>query len=48
MEWAEAYGAANASGRFILGGFGASIGAAGGWILGGGHGPFSSTYGLGA
>ncbi|KAF8343329.1 FAD-binding domain-containing protein [Amanita rubescens] len=49
VQWSEAYAAANASGRFILGGIsgGGSVGAAGGWILGGGHSAFSAKYGLG-
>ena len=49
VQWSEAYAAANASGRFIVGGIsgGGSIGAAGGWILGGGHSAFSPKYGLG-
>lgn len=50
MQWAEAYAAAKANGRFILGGLsgGGSVGAAGGWVLGGGHGAFAPIYGLGA
>ena len=49
VQWAEAYAAANASGRFMLGGVspGGSVGAAGGWILGGGHGALAPKYGLG-
>lgn len=39
VQWHEAYAAANASRRFIVGGLspGGSVGAVGGWLLGGGH-----------
>ncbi|KAF9467719.1 hypothetical protein BDZ94DRAFT_980884 [Collybia nuda] len=49
VQWHEAYDAAEANGRFILGGLshGASVGASGGWILGGGHSAFSARHGLG-
>ncbi|KIL59081.1 hypothetical protein M378DRAFT_15105 [Amanita muscaria Koide BX008] len=49
VQWNEAYSAANDNGRFILGGIspGGSLGASGGWILGGGHSAFSPKYGLG-
>ncbi|KAF9467718.1 hypothetical protein BDZ94DRAFT_980876 [Collybia nuda] len=49
VQWYEAYDAAEANGRFILGGLsaGASVGAAGGWVLGGGHSAFSARHGLG-
>ena len=50
VQWSEGYAAANANGRFMIGGIsaGLSIGAAGGWIQGGGHSAFSPKYGLGA
>ncbi|KAG5645163.1 hypothetical protein DXG03_006787 [Asterophora parasitica] len=50
VQWHEAYDAIEAKGRFMLGGIsaGGSVGAAGGWILGGGHSAFSATHGLGA
>ncbi|KAH9844887.1 FAD-binding domain-containing protein [Teratosphaeria destructans] len=44
----EAYEAASDHGLTILGGFGPSVGVAGGWLQGGGHGPLASMYGLGA
>lgn len=49
VQWSEAYAAVNARGRFMLGGVspGGSVGAAGGWILGGGHGALAPKYGLG-
>ncbi|KAK7051653.1 hypothetical protein VNI00_004632 [Paramarasmius palmivorus] len=55
IQWREAYAAADQHGRVIPGGFspgvnleaGGSVGAAGGWILGGGHSALSPTYGLG-
>ncbi|KAH9896809.1 FAD-binding domain-containing protein [Cubamyces lactineus] len=49
VQWQEAYNAANASGRMIVGGVaaGGSVGAAGGWVLGGGQSLVSPVYGLG-
>ncbi|KAM6494428.1 hypothetical protein JOM56_010789 [Amanita muscaria] len=49
VQWNGAYKAVNDSGRFMVGGLsgGGSVGAAGGWILGGGHGALSPKYGLG-
>ncbi|KAI0360106.1 FAD-binding domain-containing protein [Trametes cingulata] len=49
VQWHEAYAAANASGRVIVGGVseGGSVGAAGGWLLGGGHSALAPSYGLG-
>jgi FAD/FMN-containing dehydrogenase len=49
VQWYEAYDAVNKQGRFILGGLsqGASVGAAGGWIMGGGHSALSASHGLG-
>lgn len=49
VQWHEAYDAAEANGRFVLGGLsaGASVGAAGGWVQGGGHSAFSARHGLG-
>ncbi|EIW73963.1 hypothetical protein CONPUDRAFT_170409 [Coniophora puteana RWD-64-598 SS2] len=49
VQWSEAYAAANATGRVLVGGLsaGGSVGAAGGWIQGGGHSALSSNYGLG-
>ena len=49
VQWYEAYAAADAHGRVLVGGLsaGGSVGAAGGWIMGGGHSTFSSRLGLG-
>lgn len=49
VQWYEAYNAAESNGRFVVGGLsmGASVGAAGGWIQGGGHSAFSARHGLG-
>ena len=50
VQWHEAYDSANQQGRFIVGGLssGASVGAAGGWVMGGGHSAFSPKFGLGS
>ncbi|KAI0659124.1 FAD-binding domain-containing protein [Cubamyces menziesii] len=49
VQWQEAYNAANAAGRMMVGGVaaGGSVGAAGGWVLGGGQSLVSPVYGLG-
>ncbi|KAH7930955.1 FAD-binding domain-containing protein [Leucogyrophana mollusca] len=49
VQWHEAYDAANAQGQILVGGAsaGGSVGAAGGWLLGGGHSALSPKYGLG-
>ncbi|KAK7060233.1 hypothetical protein VNI00_000998 [Paramarasmius palmivorus] len=49
VQWQEAYDAAEQNGRVIVGGIsaGGSVGAAGGWVLGGGHSALAPTYGLG-
>ncbi|KAI5994875.1 hypothetical protein EDC04DRAFT_2613108 [Pisolithus marmoratus] len=49
VQWHEAYDAANQNGRMMVGAVGpdGSIGAAGGWLQGGGHSSLSPTYGLG-
>ena len=49
MQWHEAYDAAEQHNRAIVGGLssGGSIGAAGGWLSGGGHSLISPNYGLG-
>ncbi|RDX57545.1 FAD-binding domain-containing protein [Lentinus brumalis] len=49
VQWHEAYAAADNANRMIVGGIspGGSVGAAGGWLLGGGHSALSPTYGLG-
>ncbi|KAI0711902.1 FAD-binding domain-containing protein [Cerioporus squamosus] len=49
VQWHEAYTAADNADRMVVGGIspGGSVGAAGGWLLGGGHSALSPTYGLG-
>ncbi|OSD06358.1 FAD-binding domain-containing protein [Trametes coccinea BRFM310] len=49
IQWHEAFAAANASGLTLVGGIGpgGSVGAAGGWLQGGGHSSLSPSYGLG-
>ena len=49
MQWHEAYDAAEQRNRVIVGGVsaGGSVGAAGGWLSGGGHSPIAPNYGLG-
>ncbi|KAG5652218.1 hypothetical protein H0H81_005800 [Sphagnurus paluster] len=49
VQWHEAYAAAELHGRYILGGVSGdgSIGAAGGWLMGGGHSALSARHGLG-
>jgi len=44
-----AYDAVEAYDRLVVGGhsIGGSVGAAGGWVLGGGHSALSPTFGLG-
>jgi hypothetical protein len=49
VQWHEAYDAIEAYDRLVVGGhsIGGSVGAAGGWVLGGGHIALSPTFGLG-
>ena len=49
VQWHEAYDAAHAKSLVVVGGLsaGGSVGAAGGWMQGGGHSALSPTYGLG-
>lgn len=47
-RWLEAYKAASANGLYVQGGGCTSVGACGGFILGGGFGSFSKRYGSGA
>jgi len=47
VQWFEAYEAAKKHDRKIIGAGGTSVGTAGGWLAGGGHGGISPTYGLG-
>ncbi|KAJ6021664.1 FAD-binding domain-containing protein [Penicillium herquei] len=48
VEVWEVYSAAQAKGLRIVGGGCPTVGVTGGWLTGGGHGPLSSAYGLGA
>ena len=49
VQWFEAYAAAKEHKRVVVGGFSpkGSIGAAGGWLSGGGHSAMAPNYGLG-
>jgi len=49
VQWFEAYEAAKQRKRVIVGAVSArgSVGAAGGWLQGGGHSALSPSYGLG-
>lgn len=49
VQWSEAYAAVANQGRYIVGGVSldGSTGAAGGWLLGGGHNFLSGKFGLG-
>jgi hypothetical protein len=49
VQWFEAYEAGQQHHRLIVGGISArgSVGAAGGWLQGGGHSLISPNYGLG-
>ncbi|KAK7983488.1 MFS transporter [Apiospora arundinis] len=48
VEGHEAYAAADAAGLAVVGGNCATVGVAGGWSQGAGHGPLNSRFGLGA
>lgn len=48
VEVREVYAAARAHGYRVAGGGCPTVGVAGGWVPGGGHGPLTSAYGLGA
>ncbi|EPQ52429.1 FAD-binding domain-containing protein [Gloeophyllum trabeum ATCC 11539] len=49
VQWFEIYAAADAKNRLVPGGFSpdGTVGAAAGWVLGGGHSVLSPFYGLG-
>jgi len=47
VQWIEAYEAAGQQNRVLVGATSRSIGAAGGWLAGGGHSAISPNYGLG-
>lgn len=46
-QWLDVYRDADQQGRIVVGGSARTVGAAGGWVTGGGHSPFSHFYGLG-
>ncbi|KAF8597925.1 putative FAD binding domain protein [Ceratobasidium sp. AG-I] len=46
-QWRSVYQAADARGVIVVGGAANSVGAAGGWIQGGGHSPLGALYGMG-
>jgi FAD binding domain/Berberine and berberine like len=46
--WGDIYAQAKANNLIVVGGGTPSVGATGGWMQGGGHGPPSHQYGLGA
>ncbi|CAE6529064.1 unnamed protein product [Rhizoctonia solani] len=46
-QWIDVYKAANDHNVTVVGGAFPTVGAAGGWIQGGGHSPLSGLYGLG-
>lgn len=45
-QWWEVYGDADTRGRIVVGGMARTVGAAGGYLTGGGHSPFANRYGL--
>jgi len=47
VQWFEAYEAAKQHNRAIVGAASRSVGAAGGWLTGGGHSALAPKYGLG-
>lgn len=49
VQWFEAYAAVQAQGKTIVGGASTNgtVGAAGGWVLGGGHSALAPTFGFG-
>ena len=47
VQWFEAYEAAKQRNRAIVGAASQSVGAAGGWLTGGGHSALAPNYGLG-
>ncbi|BCS23428.1 FAD/FMN-containing protein [Aspergillus puulaauensis] len=47
-QWFDVYQAASKKGVVVVGGSARTVGAAGGYLLGGGHSPFAHYYGLAA
>ncbi|KAJ3530653.1 hypothetical protein NMY22_g8486 [Coprinellus aureogranulatus] len=48
VRWSEAHAFADKNNITLVGGSDKSVGAVGGWLQGGGHGPLSNTMGMGA
>ncbi|KAJ3281274.1 hypothetical protein HK104_000110 [Borealophlyctis nickersoniae] len=48
VRWAEVYAETNKRGKLVVGGFSPTVGASGGYVLGGGHSILSPTHGLAA
>ena len=48
VQWFEAYQAVKQHNRAIIGASSQGVGAAGGWLAGGGHSILTPNYGLGA
>jgi FAD/FMN-containing dehydrogenase len=48
VQWRDAYEFIHTYNRTLVGGSCDTVGAAGGWVLGGGHSPLTPFYGLGA
>jgi len=46
-QWLDVYRAASQERVIVVGGAARTVGAAGGWLTGGGHSPFANAYGLG-
>lgn len=46
-QWVDVYAAAAEQKRIVVGGHARTVGAAGGWLTGGGHSAFANRYGLG-
>ncbi|KAK5267219.1 hypothetical protein LTR96_007252 [Exophiala xenobiotica] len=46
-QWLDVYKAASQERVTVVGGAARTVGAAGGWLTGGGHSPFANAYGLG-
>ncbi|KAH8824318.1 FAD-binding domain-containing protein [Flagelloscypha sp. PMI_526] len=47
VSWDEAYKFADANNLTVVGGYHETVGASGGWMMGGGHSILSTVYGLG-
>jgi FAD binding domain len=47
VQWHDAYDFVQKQGRLVVGAADASVGAAGGWVMGGGHSALSPRLGLG-